>query len=337
MSLTNDMLLNLEKQRSPYHTETNIPKGLKNTASNKAYYLTYGIYFLIVFVLLGAIVGIFYVNLQHLKSHVIQKNTIIVIKPPVLPSTFQKNKIPPAVKSTTLPNTPSPLPQQAQLISSKNELQSKTLQDINANSSEALLKTPSQESVEDIMTQRYQDALNLASQNQVSAAIDELKSMLRIVPNYQDARLALATLYLKNNDITKSVRLLADGLTLDPGNIPITLLYTRALLAEHQNADALRALNTIADSAGNNGDYMDLLASVQLSLSNYAQAISLYQNLLAQNPANTRWLINLGVALEKNKQNSDALATYKKAESTGQLTPNLQNYVSRRIHYLSGQ
>jgi len=335
MSLTNDMLLNLEKQRTSKTNEYGfVLGGLKSTASNAGYYLTYGIYLAAILFLFGIIVNIFYFEMSQDRSHLIQAKSFI-IKTPIMPV----KKVRPVDPQLTS----QPFEDHANMLTSGNDamlpLQAQTniIQNINANSSEALLKTPIQESVQDVITQRYQDAINLAAQNQISAAISKLKSIIRIYPDYQDARLALATLYLKNNDLTDSVRILADGLTLDPNNVPITLLYARALIMGHHNADALRALNTIQDIAGNNNAYVDLLASVQQSLGNYSQAIFLYQRLLHQDPANARWLINLAISLEKNNQKSDALTAYKKAEVTGQLPADLQIYVAQRVHYLSGE
>jgi len=316
MSLTNDILIELEKERFFKKQNELLLHKVKNTASNQLYYLTYGVYIAAILFFLAISAGIFYWSLHHAKSPVTSPQTFI-IKTPVIPVKTPQN--------TTLPT-------EARLISSPAALPQNTNTAVAAPS----LKVPVQESVQDIIDQRYQDAVNLIAQNQISAAISELKSIIRIYPTYQDARLALATLYLKNNDITDAVRLLADGLVLDPGNIPITLLDARALMTEHQNADALRALNTIADSAGNDPAYLDLFASVQEALGNYAKAISLYQTLLTQDPANARWLINLGISFEKNNQKSAALTAYKKAEAAGQLPPELQSYVMRRIHYLSG-
>lgn len=347
------MLLNLEKQRSTKTNENGfVLGGLKSTASNKSYYFSYGVYITAILFLFIAISVILELGMQKNQTHLIQAHSFI-IKTPVFP--VKKTQSATAQAVLPIPNTPQKidahptaltqnngamaLPEQVQnkIMAAPDSFQNQTVQDINTNSSEALLKTPVQESVQDIITQRYQDAINLAAQNQISSAIEKLKSITRIYPNYQDARLALATLYLKNNDRSDAVRLLADGLTLDPDNVPITLLYARALMMGHHNADALSALNTIHDIANNNSTYIDLLASVQQSLGNYSQAISAYQSLLNQNPANPRWLINLGVSLEKNNQKTDALAAYKKADATGELPSDLQSYVRQRIHYLSGE
>jgi len=198
----------------------------------------------------------------------------------------------------------------------------------------ALVKTAVPESSQDQATELYQQALTLISQNEISAATEKLSRILEIQPSYTDARGALATLYLENNETDAAISVLRKGLVKDPNNLPLTLLYARAMIMQNRNQDALLALDNVANAAGNDTTYLELLANVQESLGHYADAVSLYKSLLQNNPANDRWLVSLGVALENTGDKLAALDAYKRANNSGELPPDLQNYVTGRIQNL---
>lgn len=306
MSLTNDMLKNLEKRRSLNNDHTSLLDGLESTASRPSHFIS-AIYIFVILVFVGICVGIFYMPLHFFKLSAVPTKPII---------------IPPAPINTHLKFPPK---KATPVISPKTQ-----------NTPIAPVKTQVQTSTQDQAIQLYQAALAYIAQNQISAAIEKLKNVIQLVPTYQDARVTLATLYLENNEAARAIQLLTDGLAIEPHHVPLTLLFARALMMQGNDRAALIALNDIADVASNNSDYTDLLAAVQESLGHYSEAISLYQALLHDNPTNTRWLISLGVALEKTGQKEDALRIYQKANTIGSLPPNLQNYVTDRIRDLGG-
>ncbi|OGT37833.1 MAG: hypothetical protein A3F12_02020 [Gammaproteobacteria bacterium RIFCSPHIGHO2_12_FULL_38_14] len=295
MSLTNDMLNNLEKRRSLNDESAVLFGGLEATASNKSYYFTYFLYFIAILVVIGALGRGFYLAWQHAKSPVVKPAPIIIKPAPVY---FH---IPKRQQPVIPVETPAPI------------------------------------SIQDKAVLLYQAALAFIAQNQTSAAIEKLRDVIQIEPTYQDARVALATLYLENNLIVDAKQLLTDGLAIQPDNLQLTLLLARALTMQGHDHAALIALGSIADIAGNNSTYIELLASIQASLGHYADAIPLYQALLHQDPSNDRWLVGLAVADEHIGQNAAALTAYQKANATGQLPLNLQSFVTDRMRALGGQ
>lgn len=313
MSLTNDMLNNLAKRHLSNKDSEFLLNGVEATASNKLYYVTYFFYIIAAFILFGAPIGVYYFTSYYLQTHSAHPTSI----------TF---KIP----NASFPAKPKIMPQSApiQIAPAKTE----TPKPVQVEP----IKTSVQEPVQDQVIQQYQEALALIAQNQTSAATEKLKNIINMVPNYQDARATLATVYLENNEVGRATQLLTDGLAISPNNFPLTLLFARSLAMQGRNQAALLALDNIANIAGNNSTYIDLLASIQESLGHYSDAISLYKTLLHDNPTNVRWLIGLGVALEHVGQNDAALSAYQKANAIGQLPPDLQNYVTRHIHALGG-
>jgi len=307
VSLTNDMLKNLEKRRSLNSDKESLFHDLEVVKTQRSY-LAIMTYIFFIFILLGFFTAIFYIALHYFQSRVVSTAPMIM-KAPVVSWHKLKPMIPPPAQSDQY--TPS-------------------------------LKQPVKQAVEvkttpqDQIVEMYQAALAFIAQNQLSAAIEKLRSVILLAPDYQDARVTLATVYLENNAVADALPILSDGLTIQPNNIALTLLFARALAMQGHYHAALHALNGISDVAGNNGTYIDLLASVQESLGYYSEAIPLYRSLLTQDPSNTRWLIGLGMALEHTGQTDEALDIYKKSNGMGLLPPGLQAYVTSRIHDLGG-
>ncbi len=317
MSLTNDMLNNLDKRRTAKSGSSLLLNSLESTTSNPSYYLTYGFYLLSVIALIGLVVGLFYANLHQLKPQA----RPVIMKAPLPP---KMSRLPGTLTATSAAIS-LPLSNTIAISASPNNV-----------SADALLKTPVQEPMQDRMNQLYQDALNLIAQNQRPAAIQQLQLLTQQFPTFQEARVTLATVYLENNDSVRATTLLNNGLMLAPKDVSLTLLYARALLMENHATEALQTITTIADTAGDNSTYVDLLASIQQALGHYSDAIPLYQALLAQDPSNSRWLVSLAVSFEKDGQNDAALSAYKKADTAGQLPANLQSYVAQHIRDLGG-
>ncbi|EKD74228.1 MAG: hypothetical protein ACD_45C00027G0002 [uncultured bacterium] len=315
MSLTNDMLNSLDRRFSLSNNRESPLNGLEVIASNKPYYITYGLTMLILFI---AIAGIFYGSLHYFKASQTTSPAIIVRalpRPTPRPHDIPNNLSQSAPAATVIvpPDLMTPAMDEAA----------------------ALLKTPVQESNQDKIHQVYQDALSLIEQNQTPAAMQKLRILIQAFPEYQDARIALVTLYLQNHEIKNAIKALSNGLTLHAGDATLTLLYARALMMENHDQDALQVLNNISTEAKNTVPYIDLLASVEQSLGHYVESISLYHTLLSQEPNNSRWLISLAISLENSGHKEAALQTYKKIDLAGQLPLDLQSYVTRRIDDLS--
>lgn len=345
MSLTNDMLNNLEKRRSLTIDRESIFSGIEATASNRSYYTTYVLYVFLALMLSAATINFLHAGLRYLQlrethpAPEIIKIPVMHFKvPPKIPATHAPSaavpahpvptqNTPSAAKPTVIaaPANPAPVQNTSSAVSPTAMAASGEIPPV---------KTVAAESIQNQLTQQYQEAMTLISQNQILPAIQKLKYIVGFEPGYQDARTALATLYLQNNQVSHAIQVLTDGLALEPNNLPLTLLFARALVMQGHNQAALLALKNVASNAGNNSAYVDLLASVQESLGNYSEAVSLYQSLLRQDPNNNRWLIGLGTALEHTGQRSAALNAYQKANADGQLPPDLQNYVTNRIHDL---
>jgi MSHA biogenesis protein MshN len=60
-----------------------------------------------------------------------------------------------------------------------------------------------------------------------------------------------------------------------------------------------------------------------------------YQAALRTAPGNGVWLMGLGISLQAEKRNAEAIDAFQKARSTANLPSELQSFIDRRLQQLS--
>jgi len=156
-----------------------------------------------------------------------------------------------------------------------------------------LVKTPSIYSSQEFTRYRdYNNAIDLIAQRQFNKAEKILENTLRKNPQFEDARVALAEIYLNQN--------------------------------RSQNAlTVLTSMNIGDDSIESHVDYYTVLAESYRQSGNYAEAFKIYQTLVNFGPDNSVWWTGLGLCLEGLGQMQDARAAFVKAQSLGNLPQEL--------------
>ena len=183
----------------------------------------------------------------------------------------------------------------------------------------------------------YQQALTLLQQHEEVAAVEKLKEILNRNPEYESARITLATLYLQHDAPDTAIHLLSQGVQLNPQSINVNLLLARTLQSEGHSQEALRVLHNLSAIDADDVVYRELLAGISQSLGDHEKAVGLYQDLLRQDPQNARWLTGLGIALEDDHQTIEALDAFQRANSAPDLSPELQSFVTQQIQLLKGK
>lgn len=178
----------------------------------------------------------------------------------------------------------------------------------------------------------YRRALVKLQDARVSEALAGLEQAVYLYPRHDAARQTLISLLIEGGRQAEAMRHLAFAIGLDPRQANLAMLLARMQLEHGGNAQ-----ETLARSlphAESNADYRALLAGVLQRANRHAEAAEHYQAAVRLQPANAVWWMGLGISLQAEKRNAEARSAFQRARDSGQLTPELQNFVERRLQQL---
>jgi MSHA biogenesis protein MshN len=105
------------------------------------------------------------------------------------------------------------------------------------------------------------------------------------------------------------------------------------LQIEHGESGIETLARTLPYAAGN-GEYQALLAGALQRQQRHREAAEQYQAALRTQPQNPVWWMGLGISLQAEKRNAEALDAFRKAKASGTLSPELQGFVERKLGQL---
>ncbi len=196
-----------------------------------------------------------------------------------------------------------------------------------------IIKTPALQS---FLSKHYQSALTAAQNGEYQTAIKQLQSVLKLDPQYHDARVALSALLIEHHQSSQAKKIIEEGLSLTPNYVPFTELKARILTLEGQVTQALVLLQHASPAMNENPDYYALMAALYERENNDVLAVQLYNQLLNVNPHNGNWWFGLGVSLEKSAQPKEATIAYTRAMTEGRLNSESLIYLQKRLQALQG-
>jgi MSHA biogenesis protein MshN len=179
----------------------------------------------------------------------------------------------------------------------------------------------------------YRRALASMQEGYVNDAIEGLGDALKANPHHDAARQTLVSLLIENGRAEEAMRQLQLSLTLDPRQPSMAMLLAR-LQIEH-GASGIDTLTRTLPYAGSDGEYRAFLAGALERQQRHREAAEQYQAALREAPQNGVWWMGLGIALQADKRNGEALDAFRKARGTGTLKPELLTYVENKIQQLS--
>lgn len=184
---------------------------------------------------------------------------------------------------------------------------------------------------EELALTDYQDALNLVDHGYPDQAIPLLAKVVQNDPQLVAARKMLVTLLIQNNEINSATDYVKSGLKIRPDAIELLELDAKLLLLKHHPEEALHILQKASPPITQEPEYYALLASVQQQLGRATIAEQIYTQLLTLDESNANWWLGIGLAMETQKKNNNALQAYQQAARLGGLSPRLQANVQERI------
>jgi MSHA biogenesis protein MshN len=175
----------------------------------------------------------------------------------------------------------------------------------------------------------YRRALASLEDGRVSEAVGHLQAALKADPRHEASRQTLVSLLVEAKRPDEAMRQLQTALALDPRQPAMAMLLAR--LQIERGGPAIETLQRTLPYAAGNGDYHAFLAGVLQRDGRHREAAEHYQAALRGAPQNGVWWMGLGISLQAEKRNPEALDAFQKAQVSGTLTPELQAFVERKL------
>ena len=183
-----------------------------------------------------------------------------------------------------------------------------------------------------LVENRYRRALANLQEGRTSEAIAGLQAVLRTNPKHDAARQTLVSLLIEANRGDEAMDQLQQALSLDARQPALAMLLAR-LQIERGRSGIETLLRTLPYAAGN-GDYHAFLAGAMQRQARYGEAVEHYRTALRSAPGNAVWWMGLGISLQGDKRNAEALDAYRQAKALGTLSAELQAFVDRKLQQL---
>jgi MSHA biogenesis protein MshN len=179
----------------------------------------------------------------------------------------------------------------------------------------------------------YRRALASLQDGRMAEAIAQLELALRADPGHDAARQTLVGLLVESGRSDDAMRELQLGLSQDPRQPALAMLLAR-LQIEH-GGSGIETLQRTLPYAGNDPEYHAFLAGALQRQQRHREAAGEYQQALRAAPGNGVWWMGLGISLQADKRNGEALDAFQRARASGGLNADLQAFVERRIQQLA--
>lgn len=178
----------------------------------------------------------------------------------------------------------------------------------------------------------YRQALFVLEDGRVTEAIATLQAGLRADPSHEPSRQTLVGLLTEAGRTDEAMHELQAALTLDPRQPALAMLLARLQL--ERGGPALETLTRTLPHAAGNGEFHAFLAGVLGREGRQREAAEHYGVALRAAPQNGVWWMGLGLALQADKRDAEALAAFQRAQASGTLSGELRAFVERRLAQL---
>jgi MSHA biogenesis protein MshN len=179
----------------------------------------------------------------------------------------------------------------------------------------------------------YRRAMASMQDGYPNEAIGLLEQALQANPRHDAARQTLVTLLIENKRADDAMRQLEQGLALDPRQPAMAMLLAR-LQIEH-GGTGIDTLTRTLPYAAANGEYHAFLAGALQRQQRHREAVEQYQSALAAAPQSGVWWMGLGISLQAEKRDAEALDAFRKAKGAGNLSTELLRFVDNKIQLLA--
>jgi len=179
----------------------------------------------------------------------------------------------------------------------------------------------------------YRKALASLAEGRIHEAQGGLQQALRLQPRHEAARQTLVGLLIEAGRPEDAMRQLQAALTLEPAQPALAMLLAR--LQIERGESGIETLTRTLPYAAANGEYRAFLAGALVRAQRHDEASEHYKAALRTAPHNGVWWMGLGIALQAGKRDGEAIEAFQSARSAGNLSPELDAFVERKLQQLS--
>ena len=156
-------------------------------------------------------------------------------------------------------------------------------------------------------------AYSMFADGEISAAEHVVRQYLLTHGNHIDGMRLLAQIGMKLDVVDDAELLLEQVLVLAPDYHAARYEYVLALLNRHKHVRAREELEKLLATDPNNRVYRATRATICVGFGDYAQAVPLYREILAETPNDPELHLSIGHALKTLGQTQDAIESYRAA------------------------
>lgn len=183
----------------------------------------------------------------------------------------------------------------------------------------------------------YKQAVALLQQGRVAEARSLLWQSLDESPDNHDARQLLVGILLDSKRNNDAMNLLQEGVRIAPEQTEFVMALARLQVGQGDRRRALQTLEQGMNHAADNADYHGFYAALLQREERHDEAVNHYLTALAGDSGNSSWLVGVGISLQVLGRVADARDAFERARQTGQLSPELADFVEQRLRQLQGR
>ncbi|MBC3882120.1 tetratricopeptide repeat protein [Undibacterium sp. LX40W] len=177
----------------------------------------------------------------------------------------------------------------------------------------------------------FKQATIYQQQGRNSEAILSLEQALKLDSNHAPARQLMISLLLETKRYDDAIRELRAGLANDSHQINFAMILARLLVERAKVNEAVEILQKAAPFAQDRPDYLAFLAALQQKLGRHKEAIQSYRLALNKHAQNAVWWMGMGISLQADGANAEALEAYRQAKTQPGLGADLLAFVDQKI------
>jgi len=183
--------------------------------------------------------------------------------------------------------------------------------------------------------QAYEQGLKQLKRVDYVAAKKSFSHALELNPSLLAARLYLAQLLQKQNQVDQAQQLLQQGLVLHPASYKLRKELARLYLQQQQHLVAIELLTTKPlPAVAQDLEYFALLAVLQQEDGQFSAAAVTYEYLLQVRSNDPLWWFGLALAHDQGGNYEQARQAYQQAVALPHLETKLRKYCNNRLQQL---